>query len=151
MDGQVFKITELNPQMEMEMLDLLREAGLASRWSRGLELFAVFDSQSNLKGVACAREFDDFCLLSLVAVRKEAEGKGTGSALVNHVLGYFSSRCERAFTIVGEGEAKGFFQRFGFVPLSSDELPGAVADFVEAHELAAPESVAMVLNLPHRW
>ena len=145
----IVKVTELNPQLEMEVFDILEEAELASRWLSGSELFVKFDSQGGVQGVACANEFGKDCLIHLVAVRENSRGKGTGSALVNHVLGYFSGRCERIYILAEE--AQGFFRHFGFKAVSTDMLPESITGSKEIKGFITTGTVVMLLELPHRW
>ena len=109
MDHQVVKVTELTPQLDMEVLNIASAAGLEGRMLPGSELFVRFDKHGRVQGAACGNSFGESCLIYLVAVREESRGMGTGSALVNHLLMYYSQRCKEAYILVDN--AKGFFER----------------------------------------
>ncbi len=160
MNGSILKITGLTPQLEMEIADLLDEAALPSRCAEGRDLFATFDADGKIVGAACAERCAGNCLIHYVVVRPASRLNGTGSALVNHVLGYFAGRCDRAY--VASGNAGRFFERFGFTDVPAAELPAvvlraglpAVAGTTAAGtEIAngAGEGNVMVMELPGRW
>jgi N-acetylglutamate synthase-like GNAT family acetyltransferase len=154
MEESVLKITGLTPQLEMEITELLDEAAVKSRCTGNADLFAIFDSDGRALGFACAERRGENCLIRFVVVRSDARMKGTGSALVNHVLGYFSGRCDRAYAAVGE--AGGFFERFGFRYVPVEQLPEAVtmANLVEdadARTAGDERAAVMMIDLPSRW
>ena len=149
MEEQVFTITELNPSIEMEMLDLLRGTGLPMRWVQGGELFARFDSEGRITGVACASEIGENCLLHFIIVKNGLRGKGIGSALVNHALQYFAGRCKRMYAYI-PGEAA-FFDRFGFRKVSPDEIPDAVAEYAGVRGYYSAGDTLRCLNLSSEW
>jgi N-acetylglutamate synthase-like GNAT family acetyltransferase len=155
MNGSILKITALTPQLEMEITNLLNEAGVRSRCMENGEVFATFDSKERLTGLACAGRYGEDCLIHFVVVRSDVRSRGTGSALVNHVLGYFAGRCDRAY--VAAGNAGGFFEQFGFTAVAHGELPESVS---RAQQAAVSESERrdveramkfMLLELPGRW
>lgn len=147
MDGQVLKVTELNPRLGMEVTGLLREEG--AEWLEESELFVRFGPDGRVLGVACISEFDEDCLISLVVVKGDSKGKGTGSSLINHILGYFSGRCDRVYVLAGE--ARGFFQRFGFRGVSPDDVPEPIIGFCKSRSLLNRGGDIMMLNLPRSW
>lgn len=148
MYDEVLKITAKNPQLEMEVLEILGETKLAPRLVAGCDLFACFDSQGHVEGIACTKVFGEDCLLLLVAVREAVRRKGVGSALVNHVLGYFSGHCERMYALaVG---VEGFFDRFGFSRVGRRDLPDAFLEAEEIRALIDQAMVTMVLPLPRK-
>ncbi|HUV37801.1 MAG TPA: GNAT family N-acetyltransferase [Patescibacteria group bacterium] len=155
MDGSILKITGLTPQLEMEIADLLEEAALVSRCAGGGDLFATFDEDGKVVGLACAERRAENCLIHFVVVRPVSRMNGAGSALVNHVLGYFAGRCDRAY--VASGGAEGFFERFGFVPVRPGETPAVVTEagltVGPGAEAAGDEGASgiMVLELPSIW
>lgn len=161
MDGSILKITGMTPQLEMEIAALLDEAALVYRRTEHDDLFVTFDVDGKAVGIACAGRYAEHCLIHFVVVRPALRMKGTGRALVNHVLGYFAGRCDRVY--VSAGCAGRFFEQFGFTAVSAGELP---ADILAAEPVAAPGPGAggtgaiagdaatkdyMVLELPSRW
>lgn len=155
MIGSILKITALTPRLEMEITDLLEEAGVRSHCMEKGEVFATFDSEERLTGIACAERYGENCLIHFVAVRSDKRSRGIGTALINHMLGYFAGRCDRAY--VAAGNAGGFFERFGFTAVPRRELPESVH---RAQPAAVGESKGrdveramqvMLLELPSRW
>lgn len=142
MQDQVMRVAEPTPSVEGELRSLLAGHGAAA--PPDAELFAVFDREGHVKGVALATEEGEDCVLHLVVVRAGSRGKGTGSALVNHLLGFFSDRCKRIFAVPGDAAA--FFERFGFAHASWDAVPDGV-------RLAAGEAAGglLVLELARSW
>ena len=88
MDQQVVKVTELNPLLEMEIHKLLELVEMSIPDLRKCELYVRLDTVGSVLGVACVRQFDHDCLLTLVAVDPEMQRHGIGSMLVNHVLSH---------------------------------------------------------------
>ncbi len=126
MSGQVFRITELNPKLEMEIAGLLESTGLLERYRAGGNLFGVFDSGGSLSGIAGSKEFETECLLQFVAVREDERGEGIGTTLVGRVLAAsVSGGCERVWVLAVPG-CEGYFGRFGFEPVASDRLPETI-------------------------
>jgi N-acetylglutamate synthase-like GNAT family acetyltransferase len=151
-NGTVLKITALTPQLEMEIQDLLDETAIRTRPSDDRDLFAIFDADGKVLGIACAEQRRENCLIHFVVVRLESRGEGAGSALVNHALAYFAGRCDRAY--VAAGDAGEYFERFGFRYVPEGELPESVVSAgltpVRPGEGTIAEGV-MMLDLPSRW
>lgn len=149
MDHQVVKVTELTPQLDMEVLDIASAAGLEGRMLPGNELFVRFDKHGRVQGAACGNSFGESCLIYLVAVREESRGMGTGSALVNHLLMYYSQRCKQAYILVDD--AVGFFERFGFRQVPFEQLPEQIRNFERLGRLTTARTAAMLLHLSSGW
>ncbi|UCF04352.1 MAG: GNAT family N-acetyltransferase [bacterium] len=147
-NSQVLKITVLNPQLEMDVHQILRELGLTSRWIARSELFACLDTHGRVEGIACTKVFGEDCLLLLVAVRQGVQRKGRGSALVNHVLGYYAGNCKRVYALAAGAES--FFLRFGFQAVPAGGLPETITGSPELGEHLTPEMAAMVRSLPRK-
>jgi amino-acid N-acetyltransferase len=149
MDEQVVKITDLSPQLEMELHDLIGVLDLSTDVLKDLELFARFDSNGRVQGFAGLREFDEACLLVLVVVRENSRGKGIGSALVSHILWHYAGKVEQMYLVTKTAED--FFQRFGFRKTAIDKLPQNIADTEGLESLFSPEALMMSLSLPRSW
>jgi N-acetylglutamate synthase-like GNAT family acetyltransferase len=148
MSSQVLKITVLNPQLEMEVHQILRELGLTSRWIEGSELFACLDTHGRVEGIACTRVFGEDCLLLLVAVCRRVRRNGRGSALVNHILGYYAGNCKRVYVLAADAES--FFLRFGFQAVTAGGLPETITGSSELGKHLTPEMAVMVRSLPRK-
>ena len=150
MSGQVFRITELNPKLEMEMAGLLESTGLRGRYRPGCDLFGIFDSDGSLSGIAGSREFETECLLQFVAVREDERGEGIGTTLVGRILAAASGGCDRVWVFAAPG-SEGYFGRFGFEPVASDRLPERVRDSQDISGVEIASTRVMSLELPETW
>jgi N-acetylglutamate synthase-like GNAT family acetyltransferase len=150
MSGQVFRITELNPKLDMEIAKLLESEDLAGRYCLGCDLFGIFDSDGSLAAVAGSREFETHCLLSFVAVREDERGEGFGTALVSRVLIHSSARCSDVWVLAAPG-TEAYFERFGFEPAASDRVPGRVRGSRDLTGVKIASTRVMTLRLPDRW
>lgn len=149
MSVQVLKVTELNPRLGMEVLELLTAEDLIAHWLPDSELFVRLDSNGQLEGAVCVKDFEEDTLTLFVVVKEDMRGEGTGSTLVNHVLGYCASRRDRVYLLAHK--ELGFFRRFGFRDLPLEELPDSIMGSREVKDLISSATVAMVLNLPGRF
>jgi N-acetylglutamate synthase-like GNAT family acetyltransferase len=150
MSGQVFRITELNPKLEMEIIGLLESEGLANRYCPGCDLYGIFDSDSSLAGIAGARMFKTECLLHFIAVRGPERGEGIGTALVSKVLANASITCSSVWLFSTPGAAR-YFERFGFESERSDKVPQRVRDSREVSGMEIASTKVMRLHLPDSW
>jgi N-acetylglutamate synthase-like GNAT family acetyltransferase len=150
MSGQIFRITELNPKLEMEIAELLRSEGLDNRYSPGCDLYGIFDSDSTLAGITGMREFKTECLLHFVAVKEPERGEGKGTALVSKVLAYASGRCRSVWLFATHGSA-GYFERFGFEPAASDRIPVKIRGSQDITGIEIASTKVMKLVLPETW
>ncbi len=150
MSGQVFRITELNPKLEMEIAGLLESEHLDKRYSPGCDLFGIFDSDSSLAGIAGSREFKTECLLLFVAVREIERGEGIGTALVSKVLAHTSGRCSGVWLLAAPG-SEGYFERFGFEYEATDRMPERVRDSQDVSGIEIASTKVMRLTLPESW
>ncbi len=149
MDEQVVKITDLSPQLEMELHDLMGVLDLSTDVLKDLDLFARFDSNGRVQGFAGLREFEEACLLVVVVVREDSRGKGIGSAIISHMLWHYAGRIEQMYLVTET--ALEFFQRFGFRKTAMDKLPPSIAEAEGLESLFPPEAVMMSLSLPRSW
>jgi len=150
MSGQVFRITELNPQLEMEIVRLLESEGMGARYSRDCVLFGIFDSRGSLSGITGARAYKTECLLHFVAIRESDRGKGGGTALVSRALAYASGRGSSIWLLASPG-SEGYFERFGFERATSDTLPARIRDSRELKGIEIASARVMSLALPDNW
>ena len=150
MSGQVFRITELNPSLKMELGRLLESQRLGGRFSSGLDLYGIFDSDGSLAGIAGSKEYEPECLLHFVAVKESDRGEGVGTALVSRILSGASARCERVWVLALPG-SEGYFERFGFEPAATDTIPGRVRESKELASVEIASTKVMKLRLPETW
>lgn len=148
MEGLVVKITELNPQLEMEIRDLLADMGRSYASFEGCELFARMDQSGHVLGIAYATSAAKFCHLLFVAVRPDARGEGTGSMIINHVLSHYAGLCDAMYLLT---EAEGFFERFGFMRISNDRLPEEIRERTGGNGATVSTTAAMLIELPGHW
>jgi len=150
MSGQIFRITELNPTLEMEMTGLLESERLENRYSTECDLFGIFDSDGSLAGITGSREFKTECLLHFVAVKDDERGEGIGTALVSKVLANASERCSRVWVLALPG-SEGYFERFGFEPATTDRVPERIRDSQDVAGIEIASTKVMTLRLPDSW
>lgn len=150
MSGQIYKVTGISPKVAMEVRDLLETEKLDGRYVAGADIFAAFDSDGALEGVAGSAEFETECLLQFVAVRGASRRRGTGSGLVGHILGYYAGRCRRIWALA-PARCAGFFERFGFQPAASDRLPRAVRDSRSLRSVEIARMKVLEMDLPRQW
>ncbi len=145
MEELVVKVTELNPQLEMEIRNLLAGMGTSPPRFGGCELFARMDRSGRVLGVACAVEGEGFCHLLFVAVRPDSRRQGTGGMLVNHLLSHYAGTCDAMYLVT---EDEGFFERFGFEAIPRERLPEEIRFRIEP---GGSGSKAMGIELPGHW
>ena len=150
MSGQVFRITELNPRLEMEIGGLLGSERLSDRYSSDCDLFGIFDSDGSLAGITGSREFETECLLHFVAVREDERGEGIGTALVSRVLAHASGRNDNVWALVVPG-CEGYFERFGFEHATTGMIPDRIRDSRDLAGMEIASTKVMMLRLPESW
>ena len=148
MDQQIVRVTEINPPLEMEIHRLLDSLGMSIPELEKCELYVRLDTVGSVLGVACARRFDNDCLLTLVAVAPEMQRHGVGSMLVNHVLSHCAGECDSVYLVTEQEE---FFARFGFALISLDRLPEEILRCAGNEGFLRPGVVAMQLVMPANW
>ena len=150
MSGQVFRITELNPKLRMEIIGLLESERLGNRYSPGCDLFGIFDSDSSLAGITGSREFKTECLLLFVAVKEIERGEGIGTALVSKVLAHAADECSSVWLLAAPG-SEVYFERFGFEHETTDRMPERVRDSQDVSGIEIASTKVMRLTLPESW
>lgn len=148
MEGLVLKVTELNPQLEMEIRDLLSSMGRSYSRFGECELFARMDRADHVLGVACAIPGDRYCHLLFIAVRADSRGQGTGSMIINHVLSHYAEECDTMYLLT---EDEGFFERFGFKRIALERLPEEIRRRTGSDSDMEPGAAAMEIELPGDW
>lgn len=148
MEGLVVKVTELNPQLEMEIRELLADMGKSFARFNDCELFARMEPAGRVVGVACAVSNEEYCHLLFVAVRPDARRQGTGSMIVNHVLSHYAGVCDAMYLLT---EDESFFERFGFARISNDRLPEEIRQRAGGSCAPATPTAAMHIELPGNW
>ena len=104
--------------------------------------FVVDDPGGNLIGAAGLELFADVALLRSTVVTESARGLGHGAALVERVLFHArESGCREIYLLTLD--ADGYFQRFGFSPVSRDKAPGAIRSCREFTTLCPATAVLM--------
>ncbi|MBN1884525.1 MAG: hypothetical protein JW876_03240 [Candidatus Krumholzibacteriota bacterium] len=146
MAAQVVRIAEPTPGLGMEIARLVEETGTAARWTPDAELFAVLGGAGSPLGIALAERLDRDGVIHLVAARPG--GEGTGSALVNHLLLFLSTGCDRVFVVAGP--AGGFFERFGFRIVPAERLPGELRGRRAVREALDAGCRPMTIDLARR-
>ena len=144
MEELVIKVTELNPQLEMEIRDLLADMGKGYARFEECELFVRMNHTGHVMGVACAVAGEEYCHLIFVAVRPEARGQGTGSMIINHVLSHYAGECGMMYLLTGD---TGFFERFGFQEVAYERLPEEIRRRADSGA-EEPGAAAMKIELP---
>ena len=150
MSGQVFRITELNPTLEMEIAGLLGSEHLENRYRPGCDLFGIFDSDGSLAGITGSRVFKTECLLHFVAVREDERGEGIGTGLVSKVLANSSGKCSSVWLFALQG-SETYFERFGFEPATTDRVPERIRDSQDVAGIEIASTKVMTLGLPDSW
>jgi N-acetylglutamate synthase-like GNAT family acetyltransferase len=150
MSGEVFRITELNPRLEMEIGRLLGTGSLGDRFTTACDMFGIFGSDESLAGIAGCLEIEKECLLHFVIVREGSRGEGVGTALVSRVLAHSSGRCEGAWVLATPG-SEVYFERFGFERISTDRIPSGIGTALDRLGVEIASTRVMTLRLPESW
>lgn len=148
MEELVLKVTELSPQLEMEIRDLLANMGKSYERFGECELFARINRAGHVLGVACAMTGDEYCHLLFVAVNPDSRGQGTGSMIINHVLSHYADEFDSMYLLT---EDESFFERFGFERISNEQLPEEIRRRMGRNGALAPGTAAMKIELPGLW
>ena len=128
------------------VLDLIAACGLPEAGVRD-HLDAAVVARADGRIVACAalELYGDGALLRSVAVDHTIRGSGVGQRIVQAALDLAKERgaaCVYLLTTTAEH----FFPKFGFMPVSRDDVPAGVRQSVE-FQSACPAS-AVVMALP---
>jgi N-acetylglutamate synthase-like GNAT family acetyltransferase len=150
MSGEVFRITELNPRLEMEVGRLLGAGELGRRFTAECDLFGIFDPDGSLAGIAGCMEIEKECLLQFVMVREAERGEGIGTALVSRILARSSDGCDGAWVFATPG-SEGYFARFGFEEAATDRIPARMRAALDRMGIEIASTRVMTVRLPENW
>jgi amino-acid N-acetyltransferase len=129
------------------ILSLLERGGLpAAGLDQHLEAAVVAREGTRVLGCAAVELYGDAGLLRSVAVDPASRGLGLGIRLTEAALTLARSRGVRTVYLLTE-TATQFFPRFGFRPISREEVAAAVRRSVEFTEVCAVTAQAMVAEL----
>jgi amino-acid N-acetyltransferase len=129
------------------ILSLLERGGLpAAGLDQHLEAAVVAREGTRVLGCAAVEQYGDAGLLRSVAVDPSSRGLGLGIRLTEAALTLARSRGVRTVYLLTETAAR-FFPRFGFRPISREEVAPAVRRSVEFTEVCAVTAQAMVAEL----
>jgi len=129
------------------ILSLLERGGLpAAGLDQHLEAAVVAREGTRVLGCAAVELYGDAGLLRSVAVDPASRGLGLGIRLTEAALTLARSRGVRTVYLLTE-TATQFFPRFGFRPISREEVASAVRRSVEFTEVCAVTAQAMVAEL----
>ncbi|GAA5437084.1 hypothetical protein Daqu01_02215 [Deinococcus aquaticus] len=120
------------------VLDLLTRCGLhTSSVDLGAGTYWIADLDGVPGGCIGLEHGQGVSLIRSTAVVPEARSQGLGRALVRSALTHATLRGDRSVYLFSE-EAGDYWRRFGFVPVTADEISGALPD--------APQVVSGLCN-----
>lgn len=96
-------------------------------------------------GSAALELYGQYALLRSVAVAEEVRGQGAGQLLTTEAIAAARRKHVVAVYLLTE-TAMGFFPRFGFVPVSRDDVPGEVQQSVEFTTACPASAQAFMLR-----
>lgn len=129
------------------VLALLRHCELLeSGVAEGIDDFLVVRSGTALLACAGLEGYGDFGLLRSVAVEASARKSGVGRSLVEGVIAAARARGLRELHLLTT-TAPGFFERLGFVAVSRDAVPQAIAESWEFRVGCPQTALPMRLEL----
>jgi amino-acid N-acetyltransferase len=106
-------------------------------------MFSVCD-EDGVMGCASAEVYGGAALLRSVAVATNSRGKGVARLLVQRTIGRLEERKVAAIALLTT-DAEGYFQQFGFRPISREHLPPELQASTELKGACPASAVAMVL------
>lgn len=115
--------------------------GLSHAWPDG---YVVAEGADGICGVAGVERYEGSGLLRSVAVRPALRGSGLGDALVRDRLAWAAAQRLAAVYLLTT-TAAAWFPRYGFVPVSRDDVPAPVLASVEFAS-ACPASAAVLVR-----
>jgi len=127
------------------VLALLERSGLPTDGAaEHLETMVVAREGGRVVGAAALEPYRDGALLRSVVVEREHQGQGLGEALTSAALNLASVPNVYLLTTTAEK----FFPRFGFEPISRDDVPASVRESVEFVSACPSSAVVMRRKAP---
>ena len=142
-----FSIEPATPADLAAILDLLASHRLPqAEVERHLDTALVVREGGRVAGCAVLEPYDTVGLLRSVAVAQSQRGLGVGIRLTEAAVSLARARGIKALYLLTE-TAAGFFPRFGFRPVSRDEVAPAVRQSIEFTRACPASALAMVKDL----
>jgi len=142
-----FSIEPAQPTDLAAILDLLASHRLPrAEVERHLATALVVRTGGRIIGCAVLESYDTVGLLRSVAVAQSQRGLGVGIQLTEAAVALAQARGIKALYLLTE-TAAGFFPRFGFRPVSRDEVAPAVRQSIEFTRACPASALAMVKDL----
>jgi len=142
-----FSIEPATPADLPAILDLLASHRLPrAEVERHLATALVVRTGGRIIGCAVLESYDTVGLLRSVAVAQSQRGLGVGIQLTEAAVALAQARGIKALYLLTE-TAAGFFPRFGFRPVSRDEVAPAVRQSIEFTRACPASALAMVKDL----
>ena len=142
-----FSIEPATPADLPAILDLLVSHRLPqAEVERHLATALVVRTGGRIIGCAVLESYDTVGLLRSVAVAQSQRGLGVGIQLTEAAVALAQARGIKALYLLTE-TAAGFFPRFGFRPVSRDEVAPAVRQSIEFTRACPASALAMVKDL----
>lgn len=142
-----FSIEPATPADLAAILDLLASHRLPqAEVERHLDTALVVRQGGRVLGCAVLEPYDTVGLLRSVAVAQSQRGLGVGIRLTEAAVALARARGIKALYLLTE-TAAGFFPRFGFRPVSRDEVAPAVRQSIEFTRACPASALAMVKDL----
>jgi amino-acid N-acetyltransferase len=138
------------PHDEPAILALLNASGLPLDGAADcLSSAFVAREGERIVGVAALEIYADGGLLRSMAVASSARGRGIGQALTTAVLDLAAIQDLPAVYLLTT-TAEGFFPKFGFVPVSRDDVPAGVQQSIEFRSACPSSAVVMRRTMDRR-
>jgi amino-acid N-acetyltransferase len=142
-----FSIEPATPADLAAILDLLASHRLPrAEVERHLATALIVRTGGRIIGCAVLEPYDTVGLLRSVAVAQSQRGLGVGIRLTEAAVALAQARGIKALYLLTE-TAAGFFPRFGFRPVSRDEVAPAVRQSIEFTRACPASALAMVKDL----
>jgi amino-acid N-acetyltransferase len=142
-----FSIEPAQPTDLAAILDLLESHRLPqAEVERHLDTALVAREGGRIAGCVVLEPYDTVGLLRSVAVAQSQRGLGVGIRLTEAAMALAQARGIKALYLLTE-TAAGFFPRFGFRPVSRDEVAPAVRQSIEFTRACPATALAMVKDL----
>lgn len=146
-EGTDYSIRAARPEDLGQVEELLVECGLPVQGVREhLESFLVGEREGRIIGTAGLETAGDSVLLRSVATAVPARKRRVAETLVRRALDRVAESGARSVFLLTE-TASGWFARMGFVPVSRDELPGAIRSSSALEGICPASSTCMKLEL----